>query len=250
MRLSAETLVCVDFDDTLVANQQHFARALDDLAALVHERLGVPEERTRAAFSAVDRQYHHHGRHRSRFLLTVLATYCAVAGSTAVPLAVVPALSAIAAHPYDAAPEPKPGSQDALTLLRSAHRGPLWLATSGDPVIQTGRVERSGLRPAFDAVHILPDKTPAAFHHLAAQVPHADRWMIGNAPRSDILPALAAGFHACWIRQATWDLDMAPVPPDVPAFDDFPSAVAWLLEGTPQQDRPSPDRMAQRGGMG
>ncbi len=250
MRLTAESLVCVDFDDTLVANQQHFARALDDLAAFAHRRLGVAEERTRAAFAAVDRRYHHHGRHRNRFLLTVLAAYCEVAGGDAVPLDLVPALAAIAAHPYDAAPEPKPGAGEALARLRAAHGGPLWLATSGDPVVQVGRVERSGLRPAFDAVHVLPDKTPAAFRGLAAQVPHTDRWMIGNAPRSDILPALAAGFRACWVRQTTWELDMAPVPSDVPTFDDFASAVAWLLEGTSRQDRLPPDRMAHQGGMG
>lgn len=249
MRLTAETLICVDFDDTLVTNQQHFAHALDDLAVLARQRLGVAEDVTRAAFAAVDRQYHHHGRHRNRFLLTVLAAYCAVAGSDAVPLDVVPALSAIAAHPYDATPEPKPGAWDALARLRAAHRGSLWLATSGDPVIQAGRVERSGLRSAFDAIHILPDKTPAAFHHLAAQVPHTERLMIGNAPRSDILPALAAGFRVCWVRQATWELDMAPVPSDVPTFDDFEAAVAWLLEGAPRQDRLPPDRMAQQGGV-
>jgi putative hydrolase of the HAD superfamily len=33
-------------------------------------------------------------------------------------------------------------------------------------------------------------------------------WMIGNSPKSDINPALAAGMHAVWVpHEMTWTLE-------------------------------------------
>jgi len=227
MPLAADALVCLDFDDTLVANQTHFDRAERELADLLHDACGVDTEEALRAFERVDARHHHLGRHRNRFLLTVLAAYGEAAGSEAVPLHLLPRLAAIAAHPYDAHPEPKPGAAPALARLRAAHPGPIWLVTSGDPVVQTGRVHRSGLAGHFDAVHVVAEKTAAVFAALGHG--HAHRLMVGNSPRTDILPALEAGFETLYVRVPTWYLDLAPLPAAVPQFDSFAAAVEGML---------------------
>ena len=228
-RLPEGALICVDFDDTLVENQRHFEDAVCDLCRLLEEATGTPAAAASAAVQRLEARTHGHGRHRNRFLLTVLGAYGEVAGSGSVPLRLLPALAAIAAAPYDALPSPAPGAEAALRRLRAAHRGPLWLVTTGDPVIQAGRVQRSGLSGSFDAIHVLPEKDAAAFAALGAG--HDSPWMIGNSPVTDILPALQAGFQAVHVRAATWWLDVAAVPADVPAYPDFAAAVEGLLAG-------------------
>ena len=69
---------------------------------------------------------------------------------------------------------------------------------------------RSGLRPHFASVEVLPEKHEDAYRVLA--VSHAcDRqttWMIGNSPKSDINPALAAGLNGIFIpHDFTWVLE-------------------------------------------
>jgi putative hydrolase of the HAD superfamily len=227
MPLSSDTLICVDFDDTLVANQEHFEHAVRQLAALLHRTVGTPPEAVEPAFAAVDARHHHLGRHRNRFLMTIFATYCHVAGVEAVPAELLQPLAEISAYPYDAPPTPQPGVRAALTRLRAAHPGPLWLVTTGDLVVQTGRVYRSGLAGCFDRVHVLPQKTPAAFAEIARG--HPRRLMIGNSPATDILPAMAAGYRVAYVRTPTWALDMVPLPPGVPEYPSFAAAVEALL---------------------
>ncbi|HVB09872.1 MAG TPA: hypothetical protein VNM16_05830, partial [Bacillota bacterium] len=54
--LRPETLVCVDFDDTLVANQEHFEAALGQLVQALAELPGVTAAAARAAFERLDAQ--------------------------------------------------------------------------------------------------------------------------------------------------------------------------------------------------
>ncbi len=101
-----------------------------------------------------------------------------------------------------------PGVADTLAVLSERHR--LILVTKGDPVEQRDKLGRSGLEPLFSAIEVLPEKTAAAYEALALH--HAcnapTTWMIGNSPKSDINPALAAGLHAVFIPHgATWILE-------------------------------------------
>jgi putative hydrolase of the HAD superfamily len=228
--LGPGTLVCVDFDDTLVRNQEHFDRAVDRLCTAVASVGGAAPAEARAIFERVDARHHALGRHRNRFALSVLAAY-AEATAGAVPPAALPRLLAIAALPYDAPPAPLPGVEAALQALRGRHAGPLWLVSTGDAIVQHGRIRRSGLGRFFDAAHVLPAKTPRAFAGLGAG--SARRVMIGNSPATDILPALAAGYEALYVSRTAWGPDRAPLPSGVPTFPDFPAAVAALLGATP-----------------
>ena len=96
------------------------------------------------------------------------------------------------------------------TLADLATRHRLIMVTKGDPDEQTDKLQRSGLAPHFTAVEVLREKHHSAYRTLADhhRCEACTTWMIGNSPRSDINPALAAGFHAIFIpHDFTWVLE-------------------------------------------
>jgi len=107
-----------------------------------------------------------------------------------------------------------PGVSDLLPQLASRHR--LILMTKGSQAEQADKLARSGLAQYFTAVEIPAEKNPAAYHDVVARhecAPHST-WMIGNSPKSDINPALAAGLHAVFIfHKDTWVLEHAEIVP-------------------------------------
>ncbi len=101
-----------------------------------------------------------------------------------------------------------PGVAETLNALAGRHR--CLLVTKGDPGEQRDKLERSGLGPLFVGVEIFAEKTEAAYRTLVEHhgCSPADTWMIGNSPRSDINPALAAGLNAIFIpHDFTWVLE-------------------------------------------
>ena len=111
-----------------------------------------------------------------------------------------------------------PGVAETLAKLAARHR--CILVTKGDPAEQHDKLQRSGLAGQFGAVEILPEKTESAYRALVEQhgCDPASTWMIGNSPRSDINPSLAAGLNAVFIpHDFTWVLEHETValpPPD------------------------------------
>lgn len=105
-----------------------------------------------------------------------------------------------------------PGVAETLAALVQRHR--LLLFTKGQPAEQLGKLERSGLRHLFARIGVPVEKDPDNYHLLVAQVglDPARTVMIGNSPRSDINPALAAGLHAVYIPyQHTWEQEHAEI---------------------------------------
>jgi putative hydrolase of the HAD superfamily len=96
------------------------------------------------------------------------------------------------------------------TLDYLAPRHPLILFTKGHPVEQSLKIRSSGLEIFFRHIEITRAKTPETFAGLAARLnlDCAQTWMIGNAPKSDINPALEVGLNAVYIPHAqTWRLE-------------------------------------------
>jgi putative hydrolase of the HAD superfamily len=95
----------------------------------------------------------------------------------------------------------------------------LILLTKGALEEQSGKVERSGLKDYFAEIEIVPEKdlttysTLVSKHGLSAE----STWMVGNSPKSDINPALAAGLNAVFVPHgATWILEHEEVTPAQP----------------------------------
>jgi putative hydrolase of the HAD superfamily len=95
-----------------------------------------------------------------------------------------------------------------LKYLSARHR--LIVMTKGAVAEQTGKIERSGLGNYFSAVGVVAEKHPQAYTDAIAKfrLSADSAWMIGNSPKSDINPALAAGLNAVYIPHGnTWILE-------------------------------------------
>ncbi len=103
----------------------------------------------------------------------------------------------------------------AETVAELAQRHELTIFTKGDPDEQRIKIERSGLAPHFAHAAIVKEKNERAYRLLAEErgfLPERT-WMIGNSPKSDINPALAAGLNAIFIpHPRTWVLEHEEVP--------------------------------------
>ncbi|GII96008.1 HAD family hydrolase [Sinosporangium siamense] len=101
-----------------------------------------------------------------------------------------------------------PGVADTLADLGGRHD--MLLLTKGEVAEQQRKLEASNLAHHFRSVHIVPEKDVATYLRLAADqalVP-TTTWMIGNSPKSDILPARRAGMNAVFIPHThTWALE-------------------------------------------
>jgi putative hydrolase of the HAD superfamily len=103
----------------------------------------------------------------------------------------------------------------AETLVALAQHHELTLFTKGDPTEQNMKIDRSGLRTHFDHCAVVKEKNREAYLQLAdVRGFDLDRtWMIGNSPKSDINPALAAGMRAVYVpHPRTWGLEKEEIP--------------------------------------
>jgi putative hydrolase of the HAD superfamily len=104
------------------------------------------------------------------------------------------------------------GVRASLELLSQRHQAILF--TKGSPAEQNRKVEASGLATCFQAVEIVREKSVAAFQEviLRHRLSKLHTWMIGNSPRSDINPAVAAGIRAFYVPHAwTWEREREDV---------------------------------------
>jgi len=104
----------------------------------------------------------------------------------------------------------------AETLRELAGRHELALLTKGSHQEQQGKIDASGLAGYFRVIRIVPEKNVATYLRLTAELSldPATTWMIGNSPKSDILPARQAGWNAVFIpNENTWALEHAELDP-------------------------------------
>ena len=114
----------------------------------------------------------------------------------------------VASHPI----EVMEGVRETLDYLSPRHQ--LILLTKGDVEEQKFKIENSGLADYFEQVVIVAEKDLAVYQQVVQEFQFASAltWMIGNAPRSDINPALKAGLNAVYIPHShTWGLEMQEV---------------------------------------
>jgi putative hydrolase of the HAD superfamily len=102
------------------------------------------------------------------------------------------------------------------TLGYLAQRHELTLFTKGHPEEQRLKIDRSELGAYFSHTAIVREKDHQAYAALAQEraLDTARTWMVGNSPKSDINPALAAGLNAVYIpHPRTWGLEREEIQP-------------------------------------
>ena len=220
-RYRQQTLL-IDADDTLWENNIYFERAIASFISFlnhkthtveqVREHLNLCERATIAA--------HGYGVESFRRSLVDCFEQLSETPITAERHAQILSFTdAIASNEIELLPLVR----ETLEELSQRHR--LIMVTKGNEIEQTDKLERSGLRPFFSAVEVLAEKNVAAYCGVveAHQCEGVSTWMIGNSPKSDINPALAAGLNAVFIpHDFTWVLEHEVV--------DKPSPTERLME--------------------
>lgn len=213
-RPEAPQHLVIDGDDTLWENNVHFEAAIDEfIDFLSHSTLDRAQ--VRAALDAVERlNIAVHGYGARAFALNLAEAYRTLAEKEVGEAQIVQVLALgerVLSHPMELLPDVEE------TLERLGEQGhELTLFTKGSADEQLLKVENSGLARHFKRVIVPPEKDVDAYRRLVADHgfdPEAT-WMVGNSPRSDINPALAAGLGAVFIPHSkTWSLELAEVTP-------------------------------------
>ncbi|MFM9108683.1 MAG: HAD family hydrolase [Chloroflexota bacterium] len=196
-----------DADDTLWENNIHFEQAIEEfLDFLDHGTLS--REDARAALDEIERAHHGaHGYGARAFARHLRMTYELLA-EREVNERDLETVMAFGERILTMPVALIAGVQETLERLAGTHD--LHLMTKGQRDEQMRKVEESGVASWFRHVEIVPEKHEQAYRDLAATLAldPARTWMIGNSPRSDINPALAAGLNAVYLpHPATWRLE-------------------------------------------
>jgi len=202
----AQTLL-IDADDTLWENNIYFERAIANFISFLNHHEYTPEQ-VREVLNQVERESivsHGYGLHS--FAHSLIQTFERLAVEPLTPSlheTINGFAHTIAGHPV----ELLAGVPETLQYLAERHH--LILVTKGAVPEQSGKVERSGLKEYFAAIEIVSEKNVPTYQSVISKyelLPDAT-WMIGNSPKSDINPALAAGLNAVFVPHgATWILE-------------------------------------------
>jgi putative hydrolase of the HAD superfamily len=213
--LLPQTLL-IDADDTLWENNIYFERAIARFISFLNHHEFSPEQ-VRGVLNDVERECivtHGYGLHSFAHALVRTFERLSVEPVTPELHARINSFAhTIAEHPVEILPEVPE------TLQHLSERHHVILVTKGSIAEQTGKVERSGLKEYFAVVEILAEKDVAAYEAIVEkyELAHDSTWMIGNSPKSDINPALAAGLHAVFVPHGdTWVLEHDVVKEAVP----------------------------------
>ena len=204
--MSSQALL-IDADDTLWENNVYFERAIAGFISFLNHHEFTPEQ-VREVLNDVERECivtHGYGLHS--FAHALVRTFERLSIHPVTPQSHAQ-ISRFAHSISDHAIELLPEVPETLQYLSSRHR--LILMTKGAIAEQAGKVERSGLKKYFAAVEIVAEKDSAAYTAIVAKysLARGTTWMVGNSPKSDINPALAAGLHAVFVPHGdTWILE-------------------------------------------
>jgi putative hydrolase of the HAD superfamily len=210
-RFPAGQTLLIDADDTLWENNIYFERAIAAFISFLDHHEHSPAE-VRQALNAVEREtILSHGYGLSSFTRSLVDCFEHLSPAP-VTEEKRERIRGFARSIAEQEIELLPGVAETLKELASRHH--LILMTKGDHAEQADKLARSGLAQHFAAVEIAAEKDPPTYREVIARhelKPHTS-WMIGNSPKSDINPALAAGLHAVFLfHKDTWVLEHATV---------------------------------------
>ena len=202
----SQTLL-IDADDTLWENNIYFERAIAKFISFLNHHEFSPEQ-VREVLNDVERECiitHGYGLHSFGHALVYTFERLSVHPVTPELHKQIQSFAhTIQDHPIELLPE----VVETLQHLSAQHR--LILMTKGAVTEQSGKIERSGLKEHFAAIEIVAEKDTAVYNSVVTKhdLAREATWMIGNSPKSDINPALAAGLNAVFVPHGdTWILE-------------------------------------------
>ncbi len=213
--LRRQTLL-FDADDTLWENNIYFERAIAAFISFLDHQVHSPEQVRQHLNACEHATIAAHGYGLASFRLSLVTCFQQLAETPLTP-EVESQIHSFAEIISTSEIELLPSVAEILQQLHGRHR--LVLVTKGDTSEQTDKLIRSGLSGLFSGVEVLAEKNVAAYLDVIRRhsLTLAETWMIGNSPKSDINPSLAAGLNAVFLpHHHTWELehevvDAAPV---------------------------------------
>jgi putative hydrolase of the HAD superfamily len=211
----AQTLL-IDADDTLWENNIYFERAIAHFISFLNHHEYSPEQ-VREVINDVERECivkHGYGLHSFAHALVDTFERLSVKPVTEELHAQIQSFAhTIADHPVEMLAD----VPETLRYLGARHR--LIVMTKGATTEQSGKIERSGLKEYFSGIEIVAEKDVPTYAAAIEkyQLEPASTWMVGNSPKSDVNPALAAGLNAVFVPHGnTWILEHDEVNAAVP----------------------------------
>ncbi len=205
-----------DADDTLWENNIYFEAAFDQFCDFLSHSSMSPDE-IRSVLDEIETanaRIHGYGSRNFARNLAVCLQHLSERNISPADLEIVKEFAyAILEKPI----ELLPGVESTVAELSARHE--LTIFTKGDADEQRMKIDRSGLMPFFKHTAVVKEKDSKAYRQLAAERSlHPDHtWMIGNSPKSDINPALAAGLNAVYVpHPRTWTLEREEIPDSHP----------------------------------
>lgn len=197
----------IDLDDTICENNIYFERSIADFISFVnHEEFTT--EQVREVINQAERDsilQHGYGLHSfAHSLVAAFERLSKVAVTDEIHNTIHGFAHRIAEHPLELID----GVPETLEYLSGKHH--LFLMTKGRLTEQMSKIERSGVHHLFNAVEVVAEKNEPTYREVISKYGLSPdmTWMIGNSPKSDINPALAAGLHAVFVPHCqTWVLE-------------------------------------------
>jgi putative hydrolase of the HAD superfamily len=197
----------IDADDTLWENNIYFERAFEEFVAFLdHSSLG-PREVRDILDEMEQANARIHGYGSLNFGRNLAQCYRHLT-EREIREDDLETVMGFAGRILECPMEVIPGVRETLNYL--AERHDLTLFTKGHVDEQKLKIDRSGLGGFFQHTAIVKEKDAAAYRRLVVErgMDAAVTWMIGNSPKSDVNPALAAGLNAVFVPHAhTWVLE-------------------------------------------
>jgi putative hydrolase of the HAD superfamily len=206
-RVAGRQHLIFDADDTLWENNIYFEQAFEEFCVYLDHSALTPDE-VRAVLDEIEIENNKvHGYGALNFGRNLSQCYLHLA-ERAVDEHDLKRVTGLAQRILEQEIELMDGVAETLPFLAEKHE--LTLFTKGEPAEQNRKIDLSGLRPLFAHCAIVKEKNRRAYEDLAKvrDFDHTRTWMIGNSPRSDINPALAAGLNAVYVpHERTWTLE-------------------------------------------
>ncbi len=207
MKFHERQNLVIDADDTLWENNIYFERAFEDFCDFLDHSSMSPTDIREVLDEIETVNSKVHGYGAANFARNLTECYHKLVERDVCEddlFRIMSFTEQILHHPIELIA----GVEETLDYLAVRHD--LTLFTKGNAEEQKLKLDRSGLSIYFGHTAIVKEKDVASYSDLIhrRQLDRERTWMIGNSPKSDINPALAAGIRAVFVPHAhTWRLE-------------------------------------------
>lgn len=201
----------IDCDDTLWENNRYFLEAHNIFVSLM-EGCGLDSGQADALLLRLEMenvpQYGYGAKSQARSMADVYRLL-----EPSPDESILARIDAIGEGVFNHPVTMLPGVSETLSMLTGRYRMAMY--TKGNPDEQMGKIDKSPVKQFFHHFKCVPEKDPETFRDMLAEfgMDPGETWMIGDSPRSDVMPALANGVKAVYIPfSMTWALEHQELP--------------------------------------